>query len=42
MKYLSLAMCGVLFWLGREYYKAVRHELYQVWDSMNELKGVQK
>lgn len=42
MKYLSLALCGVLFYLGHEYYKAVRHEFYQVWDSISELKGVQK
>ena len=39
MKYLSLVLCGVLAYLGWEYYKAVRHEFYQVWDSMNELKG---
>ena len=38
-KYLPLALCGVLFYLGVEYYKAVRHEFYQVWDSMSELKG---
>lgn len=39
MKYLSLLACAALFLLGREYYKAVRHEFYQVWDSMSELKG---
>ena len=42
MKYLSLALCGVLAYLGWEYYKAIRHELYQVWDSMDELKGEQQ
>lgn len=39
MKYLSIALCGVLFWLGREYYKAVRHEFYQVWDTIDEMRG---
>ena len=39
MKYLSLVACGILFWLGREYYKAVRHEFYQVWDDIEKLKG---
>ena len=39
MKYVSLALCVGLFFLGREYYRAVRHEFYQVWDSMSELKG---
>ena len=38
-KYLSLALCGVLFLLGREYYKAIRHEFYQVWDTIHEIKG---
>ena len=40
-KLLPLAVCGVLLLLGREYYKAVRHELYQVWDTINEMKGAE-
>ena len=39
MKYLSLALCGILAYLGWEYYKTVRHELYQVWDTIGEIKG---
>ena len=39
VKYLSLVLCGILFYLGREYYKAVRHEFYQVWDSFEEMRG---
>ena len=42
MKYLSLALCGAigfLDWLGRDYYKAVRHEFYQVWDTIDEMRG---
>lgn len=42
MKYVSLAICGVmafLAWLGREYYKAIHNDLVQVWDVINELKG---
>lgn len=43
MKYLSLALCGVVLlmgYIGREHYKAVQHEFYQVWDSMEEIKDV--
>lgn len=40
MKYVSLALCVGLLLAGREYYKAVRHEFYQVWDTISELKGV--
>ena len=44
MKYVSgiLVLIGglcMLSYFGREYYKAIRHELYQVWDSIDELKG---
>ena len=42
MKYLSLALCCVLAFMGREYYKAVRHEFYQVWDSLEEVKNSAK
>ena len=38
-KILPLALCGFLLMVGREYYKAIRHEFYQVWDSMEELRG---
>lgn len=42
MKYVSLAICGViafLAWLGRDYYKAIHNDLVQVWDVINEMKG---
>ena len=42
MKYVSLitvALCGVLLYFGRECYKAVRNDLYQVWDVINDIKG---
>lgn len=44
MKYLSLALVSVgafcmLFYFGREYYKAIRHEFYQVWDTIDEMRG---
>ena len=41
-KILPLAICGVIIligWVGMEHYKAVRHEFYQVWDSMDEMRG---
>ena len=38
-KLIPLALCGIVLLIGRRYYKAVRHELYKVWDSMDELKG---
>lgn len=42
MKYVSLALCGILFYcvyVGKEHYKAVRHEFYQVWDTIEEMRG---
>ena len=41
-KLIPIAFCGIVLLIGRRYYKAVRHELYQVWDSMDELKGEKK
>ena len=38
-KLIPLALCVGVLLLGREYYKAIRHEFYQVWDSMDELKA---
>ena len=37
-KLIPLALCGVLFLLGRDYYKAIRHEFYQVWDTIEEMR----
>lgn len=37
-KLIPLALCGIVLLIGRRYYKAVRHELYQVWDSMNDIE----
>ena len=44
MKYvsLSLAFCGILLYLGSECYRAVRNDLYQVWDAINEIRGEQE
>lgn len=43
MKYLSLALplvlCCVLAYFGREFDKATRHEFYQVWDTIDEMRG---
>ena len=44
MKYVSgvLVLIGglcMLSYLGREYYKAIRHEFYQVWDDIEKLRG---
>ena len=44
MKYVSgiLVLIGgfcILSYFGKEYYKAIRHEFYQVWDTISEMKG---
>ena len=41
-KYIPIALCIGLLLLGREYYRAVRHEFYQVWDTIEEMKGADK
>lgn len=28
----------MLSYFGREYYKAIRHEFYQVWDTIEEMR----
>ena len=33
------ALCGIVILIGRHFYKVVRHEFYQVWDTIGELKG---
>ena len=41
-KIFSLALCGVVIlmgYIGLEHYKAVRHEFYQVWDTIDEMRG---
>lgn len=41
-KILPLTICGVILligWVGMEHYKAVRHEFYQVWDTIGEMRG---
>jgi len=35
-------LCGVLAYFGWEYYKAIRHEFYQVWDTIDEMRGKQQ
>jgi hypothetical protein len=42
MKFISLALCGVMIYFGLHYYKAIRHEFYEVWDSMDRRMGAEK
>ena len=39
MKLIPLAFCIGLLLLGREYYKAIRHEFYEVWAAMDRRIG---
>lgn len=41
-KTIYLAICGVILlagWVSMEHCKAVRHEFYQVWDTIEEMRG---
>lgn len=35
------AACVAALLLQPDHYKAIRHELYQVWDSIEELRGAE-
>ena len=37
---LTAALVGLAVWVvANDHYKAIRHEFYQVWDSIEELRG---
>ena len=36
----TAALAGLAVWfIVNDHYKAIRHEFYQVWDSIEELRG---
>lgn len=36
----AAALIGLAAWVvTRDHYNAIRHEFYQVWDSIDELRG---
>ena len=39
---LTAALVGLAVWVvAHDHYEAIRHEFYQVWDSIEELRGVE-
>ena len=34
---VSVALCSSVLLLGRMYYKTIRHEFYQVWDTISDI-----
>lgn len=39
---VAVALCIAVLFMTPDHYKAIKHEFYQVWDSINEMKGVGK
>lgn len=36
----AAALAGLAVWfIAHDHYEAIKHELYQVWDSIEELRG---
>ena len=35
---VAAAVIGFAAWIAHDYYKAIRHEFYQVWDSIEEVR----
>ena len=34
-----LALCCGLLYLGRDYYRAIRNDIFELWNAVNSVKG---